>query len=101
VGGTLCGGFFSVVCQYEGLIKNSKYKEMKILAFDIGIRNLAWCLLEQGPEKCWVIHGWENYDLIAGMTTQDAKYAAKVLCMCGKTAGFTTTTFNAAPTCAR
>ena len=85
MGATRFGGFFD-----KHLKHNSKYKEMKILAFDIGIRNLAWCMLEQDLiQKRWIIHGWENYDLIAGMTTQDAKYAAKVLCMCGKTAGFT------------
>jgi hypothetical protein len=48
---------------------------MKILAFDIGIRNLAWCLLERqaaagtvgtaGQERQRIL-GWQNYDLLAG-----------------------------------
>jgi hypothetical protein len=34
----------------------------KILAFDIGIRNLAWCLMASG-EKPQIL-GWQNYDLL-------------------------------------
>jgi hypothetical protein len=35
-----------------------------ILAFDIGIRNLAWCLLRDAPTP--QILGWQNYDLLTG-----------------------------------
>jgi hypothetical protein len=39
---------------------------MKILAFDIGIRNLAWCLMSvEGVKKVSLV-GWQNYDLLAG-----------------------------------
>lgn len=38
---------------------------MKVLAFDIGIRNLAWCLLERQEGKQRIL-GWQNYDLLAG-----------------------------------
>jgi hypothetical protein len=51
----------------------------RVLAFDIGIRNLAWCFLEKG-EKQWSILGWENYDLIAGSSSEEAKQAQVVLC---------------------
>lgn len=72
---------------------------MKVLAFDIGIRNLAWCLAEKSQEGVWQISGWENYDLLAGTTTQAAKTAAKVLCSCGKKA--THQKGQDAPTCAK
>jgi hypothetical protein len=73
---------------------------MKVLAFDIGIRNLAWCLCEKTEDTQWRISGWENYDLLAGTTTQAAKTAAKVLCAsCGKKA--THQKGQDAPTCAK
>lgn len=52
----------------------------KVLAFDIGIRNLAWCLLERQAAGRYVVHGWENYDLIAGSATQEAKTRATIVC---------------------
>jgi hypothetical protein len=56
----------------------------RVLTFDIGIRNLAWCLLEKGTGT-WSILGWENYDLLAGSSSEEAKQAAKVFCKtCGK-----------------
>lgn len=72
---------------------------MKVLAFDIGIRNLAWCMAEKTAAGIWRLDGWENYDLLAGTTTQDAKAAAKVLCSCGKKA--THQKAQDAPTCAK
>jgi len=60
-----------------------------ILAFDIGIRNLAWCLLDipVAPAKPTIL-GWQNYDLLTG---QDAGTAqAKVsCCKCSVKAAFT------------
>jgi hypothetical protein len=59
----------------------------RILTFDIGIRNLAWCLLEQigGEQTQWTILGWENFDLLAGTTSQEA--TQKPVCVhCGKRA---------------
>jgi len=56
----------------------------RVLTFDIGIRNLAWCFLEKGTGT-WSILGWENYDLLAGSSSEEAKQAAKVFCKtCGK-----------------
>ena len=39
---------------------------MKILAFDIGIRNLAWCLMSAEGAKKVSLMGWQNYDLLTG-----------------------------------
>ena len=36
----------------------------RILAFDIGIKNLAWCCLEFKDSK-YVILGWDNYNLLS------------------------------------
>lgn len=61
----------------------------RVLTFDIGIRNLAWCLLEKdtgsglepGPRlNTWKILGWENYDLLAGSPSEEAKKKEAVLC---------------------
>lgn len=60
----------------------------KVLAFDIGIRNLAWCLMEHS-ETSWQIHGWNNYDLLAGESSQNAKNREKHIChQCGKKAKY-------------
>lgn len=39
-----------------------------VLAFDIGIRNLAWCILRKSDISGTPIEvlGWENFDLLAG-----------------------------------
>jgi hypothetical protein len=39
-----------------------------VLAFDIGIRNLAWCILRKSDISGTPIEvlGWENFDLVAG-----------------------------------
>jgi len=56
---------------------------IRILTFDIGIRNLAWCLLERTGQKEWSIGGWENFDLLAGTTSEEA--TRKPVCsVCGK-----------------
>jgi hypothetical protein len=60
----------------------------KVLTFDIGIRNLAWCLLEK-TDSSWRILGWENYDLLAGTSSQEAKQKDTKLCgTCGKKATY-------------
>jgi hypothetical protein len=54
----------------------------RVLTFDIGIRNLAWCLL--GLEsKRWNIVGWENFDLLAGTTSEEAT-RLPICITCGK-----------------
>jgi len=71
----------------------------KVLTFDIGIRNLAWCLLKK-EETSWKILGWENYDLLAGTSSQEAKEKDTMLCVkCGKRACFSRSEFS--PRCAK
>lgn len=36
-----------------------------VLSFDIGIRNLAWCLMKKTDTKLSIL-GWQNYDLLRG-----------------------------------
>jgi hypothetical protein len=50
---------------------------VRVLAFDIGIRNLAWCFLEAGNGLA-TIRGWQNYDLLLGAGAEVPK--AKQLC---------------------
>ena len=50
-----------------------------VLTFDIGIRNLAWCLMSMATNT-WSIHGWDNYDLLSETSTQTAKDGLKVVC---------------------
>jgi len=47
---------------------------MSILAFDLGIRNLAYCLVDSSG----AIIDWNNYDLLAGTDSQSASR-----CSCG------------------
>jgi hypothetical protein len=73
-----------------------------ILAFDIGIRNLAWCLLEGSdisgvPAK---ILGWQNYDLLTGQGAEVQK--TKVTCLrCSVAAAFTNPVDVGSGTCLR
>jgi hypothetical protein len=68
-----------------------------ILAFDIGIRNLAWCLLRVPTEGKPTILGWQNYDLLTG---QGATAAKKITCIkCSVKAAFTNPVEG--PTCLR
>jgi hypothetical protein len=70
-----------------------------VLAFDIGIRNLAWCLMTKAGNK-WTILGWDNYDLLAETSSQTAKDGLKVICSkCKKKANYVRT--GSAPTCAK
>ena len=71
-----------------------------ILAFDIGIRNLAWCLVQAGaaaaPAKPTIL-GWQNYDLLTGQGAEVAKQ--KVTChKCSVKAAFTNPV-DPGPTC--
>jgi len=72
-------------------------ESQKILAFDIGIRNLAWCLMESGSKP--KILGWQNYDLLTGSGADVPK--EKALCnRCSVGAAFTNPT-ESTPTCLR
>jgi hypothetical protein len=44
------------------------------LGFDMGIRNLAYCLIRHEVDKKWTILAWDNIDLLeGGVSSQDAK----------------------------
>lgn len=49
----------------------------KILAFDMGIRNLAYCLVDMSG-AVFSVEDWDNYDLLAGSDSQSASR-----CACG------------------
>jgi hypothetical protein len=62
---------------------------LRVLAFDIGIRNLAWCFLDQ-TKPTPTIRGWENYDLLLGDSVGSSAAAKKVSCSsCSVAARFT------------
>ena len=65
----------------------------KVLAFDIGIRNLAWCLME-GVTKPKIL-GWQNYDLL-----QEGPKVKAMCNRCSSAAAFTNPT-ECSPTCLR
>jgi hypothetical protein len=70
----------------------------KILAFDIGIRNMAWCLMAKETNKPKII-GWQNYDLLTGTGAEAPK--TKVTChRCSVGAAFTNPV-DSGPTCLR
>jgi hypothetical protein len=71
-------------------------ESMKVLAFDIGIRNLAWCLMGSGTKPA--IIGWQNYDLLTGSGAEVPKVKT-TCCKCSVTAAFTNPV--AGPTCLR
>jgi hypothetical protein len=52
-----------------------------VLAFDIGIRNLAWCLATKTADRYTVI-GWQNYDLLRGEGNDVAATAAATASAC-------------------
>lgn len=62
-----------------------------VLAFDIGIRNLAFCLqrkntdLSSNPVE---ILKWDNYDLLAGQSAQVAKQSVEHCCSCSAKATY-------------
>jgi len=60
-----------------------------VLAFDIGIRNLAWCLMEKKESK-YVVLGWQNYDLLRGEGNEN-KVEAEKCYACKAKASYTST----------
>ena len=48
---------------------------MSVIAFDIGIKNLAWCAL-----KDKIILGWDNYNLMSESSNIEVKKASCTLC---------------------
>jgi hypothetical protein len=59
---------------------------VRVLAFDIGIKNLAWCCLEKTGQT-YTILGWDNYNLLSDESNVGA--TAKVKCVqCSLKAGY-------------
>lgn len=66
---------------------------MSVLAFDIGIRNLAWCVMKKktGTDASGLeILGWDNYDLLAGQSAATASESAANCASCSSKASYET-----------
>jgi hypothetical protein len=64
---------------------------MSVLAFDIGIRNLAWCIVEKQTDSSGVrVLGWDNYDLLAGQSAATASESAASCASCSSKATYET-----------
>jgi hypothetical protein len=62
-----------------------------VLAFDIGIRNLAWCVMEKLQDSSGVrILGWDNYDLLAGQSALTASESILNCASCSSKATYET-----------
>ena len=62
-----------------------------VLAFDIGIRNLAWCCMQKQTDSSGVkILGWDNYDLLAGQSASTASESAANCVSCSSKATYET-----------
>ena len=60
----------------------------RVLAFDIGIKNLAWCCADLGSATGpLVVRGWANENLISGDTAEEGAAAAKCS-SCAAKAGY-------------
>ena len=60
---------------------------VRVLAFDIGIKNLAWCCLEK-TDSSYTILGWDNYNLLSDESNVGA--TTKIKCVqCSLKAGYT------------
>lgn len=73
----------------------------RVLAFDIGIKNLAWCVMEKDVDgKSYRILGWDNYNLLE----EESAEAVSVPCgMCKAKAIYTCNKADeeAVPRCGR
>lgn len=64
---------------------------MSVLAFDIGIRNLAFCVMTKQQDSSGVIvRGWDNYDLLAGQSAATASESAANCASCSSKATYET-----------
>ena len=64
-----------------------------VLAFDIGIRNLAFCLQRKNTDLSsnpLEILKWDNFDLLAGQSAQVAKQSVEHCCSCSAKATYET-----------
>lgn len=63
--------------------------DKNVLAFDIGIRNLAWCFLRK-TESSQEILGWDNFDLLAGQSASKASASRESCAQCSAKASYET-----------
>ena len=50
-----------------------------IVGFDMGIRNLAYCVVKHEADSAWAIQAWDNVDLLEGGTSSQL---SKQCCAC-------------------
>jgi hypothetical protein len=65
----------------------------RVLAFDIGIRNLAWCVMQKQTDGSGTpveVLGWDNYDLLAGQSAATASESAANCAKCSSKASYET-----------
>jgi hypothetical protein len=59
-----------------------------ILSFDIGIKNLAWCLTQQEKSEVFSISGWGNYNLLEERETESPAAKGPVCGSCAAKAKY-------------
>jgi hypothetical protein len=59
----------------------------RVLAFDIGIKNLAWCCLEKEGSEIRIL-GWDNYNLLEDESNVGAKSKGNKCTYCSLKAGY-------------
>jgi hypothetical protein len=59
-----------------------------IIAFDIGIKNLAWCVTKVWEGQVW-IQGWWNFNLLEGKETEDVARPQAKCKMCSAAQKYT------------
>ena len=65
----------------------SEQTKKRVLAFDIGIKNLAWCCADlSSASASATIHGWANENLVSGETAEEGQESDKCS-SCAKKAG--------------
>jgi hypothetical protein len=63
----------------------------RVLAFDIGIKNLAWCCVEKDGDKLRIL-GWDNYNLLSDESNVGAATKGGSCVHCKSKAAYTTVT---------
>lgn len=63
----------------------------RVLAFDIGIKNLAWCCLEVQGQKATIL-GWDNYNLLEDSSNVGSKLPTTKCHGCSAKALYATST---------
>lgn len=59
-----------------------------ILSFDIGIKNLAWCITQKQTGEVFQILGWGNYNLLEERETEGSASKGLICCSCAAKAKY-------------